>query len=169
MLARRVRLTGRHCCLGFAALAQLPITRSPASLRTRSSRLAGYSPERLGHVPSIDFCNCMNSQARPRSAETPPLERDGKPPHGGWCRSCETSPAELLQPRGRSSHEETCGTRRDVRCVALDLPQPVLPQTPIVAHQHPPSSGKGRRRATIRMLNARRRRAWPLPAPGTNP
>jgi hypothetical protein len=73
LLALRARLPGRHCCLGFAALAQLPITRSPASLQARSSRLAGYSPERLGHVPSIDFCNCMDSQARPRSAETPPL------------------------------------------------------------------------------------------------
>lgn len=141
LLALRARLPGRHCCLGFAALAQLPNTRSPTWLRTRSRRLAGYSPERQGHVSSIDFCNCMDSQARPRSAETPPFERDGKPPHGGWCRSCETPPAELLQPRGCSPHGEAHNAHRDVRTVTLDLPQPVLPQTPLVAHQHPPPSG----------------------------
>jgi len=65
-LALRARLKGRHCCLGFAASAQLPITRSPALQQARSNHLAGYSPERLGRVSSIDFCNCMNSQARPR-------------------------------------------------------------------------------------------------------
>jgi hypothetical protein len=26
-------------------------------------------------------------------------------PHGGWCRSCETSPAEFVQPRVRTPHE----------------------------------------------------------------
>jgi hypothetical protein len=83
----------------------------------------------------------MDSQAQPRATETPPIERDGKPPHGGWCRSCETPPAELLQPRGCSPHEEAHNDRRHVRTVASDLPQPVLPQTPLVAHQHPPPSG----------------------------
>jgi hypothetical protein len=113
-------------------------TRSPTSLRARSSRLAGYSPERLGHVPSIDFCNCQDSRARPRTAQTPPFVRGGKPPHGGWCRSCETPPAELLQPRGQPPPKEASNARHDVRYAAPDLPQPVMPQTPPVTHQHPP-------------------------------
>lgn len=37
--------------------------------------------------------------------------------------------------------EEVCNTRRDIRYAALDLPQPVVPQTPPVAHQHLPPSG----------------------------
>jgi hypothetical protein len=69
-------------------------------------------------------------------------ERGGEPPHGGWCRSCETSPAEFVQPRVRTPHEGDL--RRPLRrpyVAASAFPQPVLPQTPPVAHQHPPPNG----------------------------
>jgi hypothetical protein len=166
-LALRVRLRGRHCCLGFAASAQLPVTRSPAKLLARSSHLAGYSPERLGHVPSINFCNCVDYPARPRAAKTPPFDRGGEPPRGRWCRSCEASPAELLQPRGPSPHRG--GSRRPVRrpyrrsrftptCRTSNTPRCLPAPTPV---------RKERRLATTRKPDARRRQAWPLPAPWT--
>jgi hypothetical protein len=158
-------MRGRHCCLGFAASAQLPVTLSPASLQARSKRRADYSPERLGHVPPIDFCNCMNSQARPRSAKTPPLEPDGKPPDGRWCRSCETSPAELLQPRVRAPQRG--GLRRPLRRPSRHIGlSPTCRTSDIPCRSPAPAADRNRRRqAARRMLAARRRRAWPLPAP----
>jgi len=168
LLALRVRLRGRHCCLGLAALAQLPITRSPASLRARSSRLAGYSPERLGRVPSIDFCNCMDFQARPRATETPPLVRGGKPPHGGWCRSCERhqlgwySSGVACPRRERATPAATSVTPRWI------FPNLSYPRHPLSLTSTCRRSEK-QRRAAKRMPSARRRQAWPLPASRTNP
>ena len=48
-------------------------TRSRAGLRARPSSLTGYSPGLPGHVPPVDFCNCVDPQAQPRPLQTPPL------------------------------------------------------------------------------------------------
>lgn len=136
LLARRVRLRGRHCCLGFAASAQLPITRSPASQQARSNRRAGYSPERLGHVSSIDFCNCMNSQARPRLPKPRRVFAVASHRTVGDVVLARRHLLSLHSPGVARPTEETCNDRRVVRYAATALPQPVLPHTPHVAHQH---------------------------------
>lgn len=159
-----MRLRGRHCCLGFAASAQLPITRSPASQLARSNRLAGYSPERLGHVSSIDFCNCMNSQARPRMPKPRRVYAVASHRTVGDVVLARRHLLSLHSPGVARPTEETCDDRCVVRYAATAFPQPVLPQTPPVTHQ--------RRRCLEQATvgdhtdpDARRRRAWPLPNP----
>jgi hypothetical protein len=48
---------GRRWYLGFAASAQCPTRVHAQVVRARPNPLAGYSPELLGHVPLVDFCN----------------------------------------------------------------------------------------------------------------
>lgn len=98
------------------------------------------------------------------NAETPPYEHGGKPPHGGWCRSCETSPAEFVQPRVRLPHEEAC----DAAATSV-TPLRFVPNLSYL--RHPLSLTSTRRRLEQATVgdhtdpDARRRRAWPLPAP----
>lgn len=168
LLALRVRLKGRHCCLGFAASAQLPITRSSASLQTRSNRLAGYSPERLGRVPSIDFCNCMNSQARPRMP---------KPRRMNTVASHRTVGGVVLARRHQlSSHSPgfVRPTKRLTTTAATSVTPPRL--YPNLSYlRHPMSLTSTRRRLEQATVgdhtdpDARRRRAWPLPTPYVSP
>jgi hypothetical protein len=168
LLALRVRLRGRHCCLGLAALAQLPITRSPASLRARSSRLAGYSPERPGHVPSIDFCNCMDSQARPRATETPPLLTVASHRTVGGVALARRHQLGWYSPGvARSRRSLQRPPRRPSRRFGFS-PTCRTPDTPCRSPA-PAAVRKKQRRATKRMPSVRRRRAWPLPAARTNP
>lgn len=164
LLALRVRLRGRHCCLGFAASAQLPVTRSPASLRVRSSRLAGYSPERRGHVPSIDFCNCMNSQARPRMP---------KPRRMNAVASHRTVGGVVLARRHQlSSHSPGFARPTKEACDTAATSVTPLRFVPNLSYlRHPLSLTSTRRRLEQATVgghtdpDARRRRAWPLPAP----
>jgi hypothetical protein len=162
LLALRVRLKGRHCCLGFAALAQLPITRLPASLQARSNRLAGYSPERLGRVSSIDFCNCVNSQARPRLP---------KPRRMNTVASHRTVGGVVLARRHQLSlHSPGFArpTRGPTTTAATSVTSPrVYPNLSYL--RHPLSLTSIRRHLEWATANdhtepgARRRRAWPLP------
>lgn len=97
-------------------------TRSPTSLRARSNRLAGYSPERLGHVPSINFCNCVDSRARPRAVQTPP--RNTVASHrtvGGIALARRHQPSWYSLGVARPT-KEACDNRRGVRCAALGYP-----------------------------------------------
>jgi hypothetical protein len=59
-------LSGRHWCLGLAASTQLPTRVCPYGYGLGPRRLAGYSPERRGHVPPFDFYSCMELRAQPR-------------------------------------------------------------------------------------------------------
>jgi hypothetical protein len=97
--------------------------RSRAFLPARPTRRAGYSPERVTHMPPVDFCNCHDPRARLRAAQTPitwmqwqATARSGAP------IPCETATAVLSQPRGHTDLHpcNTCPTttRR------ADLPQP---------------------------------------------
>jgi hypothetical protein len=163
LLALRVRLRGRHCCLGFAASAQLPITRSPALLQARSTRLAGYSPERLGRVPSIDFCNCMNSQARPRMPKPRRCKCGGKHRAVGGVVLARRHQLSSYSPGFARPTKETCEDRCDVR-----MSPPRL--SPNLCYlRHPLSLTSIRRRMEQSTVDdhtdpdARRRRAWPLP------
>jgi hypothetical protein len=64
----RPPLIPRFCHLGSASN-----TLSHAGMRARPRSLAGCSPGLEGHVPLVDFCNCMDPQAQPRPRQTPPL------------------------------------------------------------------------------------------------
>jgi len=163
LLALRVRLKGRHCCLGFAASAQLPITLSPALQQARSNRLAGYSPERLGRVSSIDFCNCMNSQARPRLP---------KPRRMNTVASHRAVGGVVLARRHQLSLYSS-GIARPMKrlamTVATSVASPrVFPNLSYLRHSLSlPSTRRRLEQATMgdqTEPDARRRRAWPLPA-----
>jgi hypothetical protein len=65
LLALRMRLGGRHWSLGLAASVQLPtrVHLHLCKLGLGADRLfTGADP---GHVPPIDFCNCVDFRARP--------------------------------------------------------------------------------------------------------
>jgi hypothetical protein len=100
LLALRTRLGGRHWSLGLAALVQLPTRVHPhlCELGLGADRLfTGAYP---GHVPPIDFCNCVDFRARPpisklhRFLPTAEAEARRMTPPGG------ATPAGSTEPRG---------------------------------------------------------------------
>jgi hypothetical protein len=96
--------------------------------RARPTALAGYSPGLVGHVPLVDFCNCMDPQAQPRPRQTPPLVHGGNhrtagsAPPGG----CAASWAFAVQ--GSRGHSRALVTPTPTSCVSVDLPQTVGPR-----------------------------------------
>jgi len=71
-------------------------------LRARPSSPTGYSPGLPGHVPLVDFCNCVDPQAQPRPPQTPPhiaVETTAR-----WVAHLprETPPAELSRFGGQA-------------------------------------------------------------------
>lgn len=52
-------------------------------------------------MPPIDFCNCVDSRARPATVQTSPHGCDSKLSRGGWGHPCGQHPTEPSQLRGR--------------------------------------------------------------------
>jgi hypothetical protein len=103
-------------------------TPSRAGLRARPSSPTGYSPGLPGHVPLVDFCNCLDPQAQPRPLQTPSLAavvttaRWVTPPPGGRAASW----AVTVQGSRRRSHALVSPT--STSCADADLPQTDRPR-----------------------------------------
>jgi hypothetical protein len=120
----------RHWYPGFATVGPASDMRSrPATPNARPKRRAGYSPEPLGHMPPVDFCNRVS----PEHTYGPPKPRRLMQRQATARRVrtslTERSPPSFLRP-GVASAFRLLDPHHDDRSPQWIYPNLISPDTP---------------------------------------